>query len=463
MIKFKYILYSCIALTVTGFSSCTENDGDAYPGGDAKVVVSKVHLEDAESTVPDREVTFARLGQTLRLEGTGFGGTKKILVNGYETYFNTALVTDHSMILQLLSKTPVSSAPDSVRNKIQFVKDNGTSTYEFTIRAASPQISSVSNTLPQAGETVIVYGSNLQETKKVTLPGGVEVTDITNATEKTADGKWFSFVMPSGVTSGGSIPTEGANGTAVSAAYFNDKDCMVLDFDSNGTQGYWSWSATGSMINKDSDLVSDPLNSGRGLVCPMVPGRMLAAGVAAGKNRASEVWTAGNGEAMDDWARMYTYIPKTTPLTDVAFQFDIYVPEEWINTGYIQVNLANNSSFTGYGSNESTSIGVAYFIPWIQNGAVVAFKTSGWQTVTIPFSEFGRFKAEIANSKTPTFQELVEYRNGTDYKNCGLAFVNGDFTYGGTEYKSAVCKQKVYVDNFRVVPCKAVPVSDFPE
>lgn len=95
----------------------------------------------------------------------------------------------------------------------------------------------------------------------------------------------------------------------------------------------------------------------------MIPARMIKAGVASGKNRGAEVWTAGNGNDMDDWSRMYTYIPATTSLTEIAFQFDIYVPDAWVNTGYIQINLANNSSFTGYGSSESTSIGVAYYIP----------------------------------------------------------------------------------------------------
>lgn len=459
----RYYWILLIALLMTGVTSCTNDDGDAYPSGNGPVSVSKVYLEDAESSVPDREVTFARLGQTLRLEGSGFGGTKQILVNGYNTYFNTSLATDNSMILQLQSKTPVSSAPDSVRNKIQFIKDSGTYTHEFTIRAASPQIASISNTLPQAGETVIVKGSNLQETSKVTLPGGVEVTEITNAPTEEA-GEWFSFVMPAGLTEGGSITTEGANGTAVSAEYFNNRNCMILDFDGTGTQGYWGWKATGSMINKDSDLVADPLNSGRGMVCQIIPQRILNnGGVEAGKNRASEVWTAGNGNDMDAWSRMYTYIPAATLLTNVAFQFDIYVPDAWSNTGYIQVNLANNSSFTGYGSNESKSIGVAYYIPWIQNKAVVAFSTAGWQTVTIPLSEFGKFAVEIEDSKNPTFGELVDYRNSTDYRNFGLAFVNGDFTYGGTDYTSSVCTQRIYVDNFRIVPCKSSVVSDYPE
>ena len=462
MKKIRYIWILCIAFATAGFMSCSENDGDAYPGGEGPVSVSKIYLEDAESTVPDREVTFARLGQTLRISGSGFGGTKKILVNGYDTYFNTSLATDNSMILQLQSKTPITNAPDSVRNKIQFVKNSGTYYCDLTVRAASPQISGFSNTLPQAGETVIVHGANLQETGKVTLPGGTVVTNITNATGD-EEGKWFSFVMPADIKSGGSITTEGANGTAISAEYFNNKNCMLLDFDGTGTQGYWSWSATGSMINKDSDLVADPLASGRGMVCPMIPARMIKAGVASGKNRGAEVWTAGNGNDMDDWSRMYTYIPATTSLTEIAFQFDIYVPDAWVNTGYIQINLANNSSFTGYGSSESTSIGVAYYIPWIKDGVVKSFKTNGWETVTIPLSDFGKFATQIADGKSPTFQDLVDYRNGTDYRNFGLAFVNGDFTYNKVEYKSSVFSQKIYVDNFRIVPIKSSVVSDFPK
>lgn len=456
----KKLLY-CLLTIVPLLVACSDDDGDAYPGGNDPVAVSKVYLDDADAkdSIYEREVTFARLGQTLRLEGNNFGGTKKILVNGYETYFNTSLVTNKSMILQLQSKTPVSSAADSVRNKIQFIKDSGTYTYEFTIRAASPQITGINNTLPTAGETVIVNGANLQETSKVTLPGGKEVTDITNASDD-EDGEWFSFVMPEGVTEGGSITTEGANGTAVSAKYFNNNDCMILNFDGEGTQGYWSWSETGSMIN-DEDLVDDPLNSGRGKVCQLIPERLLENGIAAGKSRATEVWTAGNGNDNDDWTNWYNIIPENTPLTDVAFQFDIYVPEKWTNSGYIQVNLANNSSFTGYGSDESSSIGVAYYIPWLKDNNTVSFKTGGWQTVTIPLSEFGRFAAEIADGKSPTFGELAEYRNGTDYRNFGMAFINSDLKIGDVTYSSAVFKQKVYVDNFRIVPCKSSVVSDF--
>lgn len=120
--------------------------------------------------------------------------------------------------------------------------------------------------------------------------------------------------MPSGVTESGYILSEGANGQAQSPSYFNYSSCMILDFDGNGTQGSWSWSETGSMTNAD-DLVNDPTGSGRGKCLPIVPKRLLTAGVSSGKPRVSECWTAGNDDELDDWTRMTKYIPATTPLT----------------------------------------------------------------------------------------------------------------------------------------------------
>lgn len=452
----KYMWVALFAVIFTGLASCTDNDGDSYPGGNDPVAVNSVYLLNIDDTVStSRLVTFARLGQTIRLEGSGLGGIKEILVNGYSTYFNTAVATNNSLILALNSKTPVSDAPDSVRNTIQFIKKDGTAyTYQFDIRSASPQITDISCTLPAAGETVVVKGVNLQETSSVTLPGGIEVTDITNAPAGGDDeGEWFSFVMPSGVTGGGAITSVGTNGTAKSAEYFNDANDMIMNFDGNGAQGEWDG---GTSFIHPTDLVADPLNSGRGNVCELIPERLLTTGIAAGNNRATEVWTGDNS-----WATTPQDIAATTPLTDVAFQFDIYVPDTWVNTGYIQINLANNSSFTGYGSSESTSIGVAYFIPWMQDGVVVPFQTSGWQTVTIPFSEFGVFATEIADGQAPTFADINTYIMTTDYKNLGMAFVNGDLNYGGVTYPAAVSQQKVYVDNFRVVPCAHAVVPDF--
>lgn len=464
MKSMKKIWLLCLICLPAVFTSCNEEDeyfDSKYQS--VQIVINQIYLEDYESSVPDRPVTFARLGQLIRVEGSGLYGMKKVYINGYETYFNRAYVTDNSMLIQINSNTPVEDAEEDERNIIRFVKDGTETSYSFIIRAASPTISSISNTLPQVGETVIVYGTGLQETTKVTLPDG---TEITSGIESDEDGEWYSFTMPAGITQSGSIYSEGANGTAATPAYFNFSQCMILDFDGNGSQGYWSWTETGSMINED-DLVNDPYQSGRGKCLQIVPERLIAnGGIMSGKPRASECWTAGSGNADEDWSRMYSYIPATTPLTEVALQFDIYVPESetWSGTGHIQICLINNYNYAGIGSDDDgTSSMVAFYVPWIQNGEIVPFHTTGWQTVTIPFSEFNKYASMIEDEESPVFQNVVDDRNAATYCNLGMGLVNTDFTYQNVAVTSTLFNKRIYLDNWRVVPCKSITISDYPE
>ena len=455
MKNIRYIKLILLAL-IAGMSWTSCNDDDTHDT--TEVEVKQIYLEDYKSVVPDRPVDFARLGQLIRIEGKGFTGVKKIYINGYDTYFNLAYVTNTSMLLNVSDKTPVIEAADNVRNTIRFVKSGTETTYPFIIRAASPSATSISNTLPMAGEKVIVSGAGLHETVKVTLPGGTEITSI----ESDEDGEWYSFIMPSGISEGGSIYSEGANGTAATAPYFNYINCMVLNFDGQGSQGYWGWSENGSMINAD-DLVDDPMNSGRGKCVQIVPDRLLEIGVAAGKTRVTECWTAGNDNDDDDWSRMYTFIPEMTSLNEVALQFDVCVPEAWGNCGYLQVVLYNSYNFLGIGSDDDGGR-TAFYIPYIKEGTITPFKTDGWVTVTIPFSEFGYYKKQLEDSEAiaPTFQNVVEDRLAANYRNFGIGFVNNDFTYGGVSVTATMFTgPKIYLDNWRIVPCERVAVSDF--
>lgn len=462
MKNLKYLWIACVALMPAGFTSC-DND-DEYFDKDYQstpITVNKVYLEDYKSSVPDREVEFARLGQMIRLEGSGFMGLKKVLINGYDTYFNRNYVTDNSMLVTLNSKTPIVTAEESERDIIRLIKDDAQCEYHFVIRAASPTITSISNTLPLPGEKVTVVGTGLQETTSITLPGGMVVTEGIESDD--IDGEWFTFTMPDGVDAGGFILSSGANGMARSNESFNNRNCMIMDFDGHYEQGFWSWKENGSMIN-DEDLVDDPLGR-RGKVFQVVPDRLLADGISSSKSRVSECWTAGNDNEADDWIRMTAYIDPTTPVTDIAFQFDVLCPEPWAATGQIQICLINNYNYGGYTSDDNnTKSCTLFFIPWAQNG--VPFSCSEWTTVTIPFSEMGKYAALIEDTEaaTPTFQDIINDRNTASYRNFGMGFVNSDFKYGDKEYVSEwFYGPKIYVDNWRVVPCVTEIISDFPE
>ncbi len=316
------------------FTSCDNSDSN---GG--TITISKVFLEDVNSSVPDREVSFVRLGQTIRIEGSGFTGLKRVYINGYSTYFNVVFVSDTSMLITVSGDTPTIEADPALRNTIRFVNDNSEVVFSFPIRSSSPVITNISNTMPNAGETITVTGTGLTEISKVVFPGNVETT---TGIVSDPDGEFFTVVVPNGVSeNGGSIFVQSSNGGAYSPAYFNFKKGLLLNFDGQGTHGYWNTTTMPSMIGPDDllSIASGIGNISQGKYVPHHPDRLPA--FAAEKNRCTEVWTAGNG--VDNWRTQLTpYIPASTSLSKVALQFDIYVPEEWKDSGFLKICLINN-------------------------------------------------------------------------------------------------------------------------
>lgn len=479
MKKFRYFMLPAAVLCALGLASC--NDGDKYFGSelqDVPMSINQVYLEDYKSSVPDRPVDFARLGQLIRLEGSGFFGVKKVYVNGYDTYFNRAYVTDKSMMFTINTKTPVTDCEDpAVRNTIRLVKDQTELIYEFDIRNGYSLIKSIKNTLPQPGETVKLIGDYLQEPTRIILPGGVEVNG--SSAEYDPDGEWCTFTMPSGVTEGGAIIFESPNGVTQSPAYFNERRGLLLNFDDFNKQGCWGWEEGGSMISnkpEDGDLVDDPAGTGRGYCAQLVPDRLLNEGVKMGKTRVTECQTIGDGDKdWENWSRLTDLIPAETPVTEVAFQFDILCPEPWTSGGMIQFQLINNYNFAGFGSDDEKNKGLVYiWAPWLETGfggSLVPFQATEWTTVTIPFSQFLKYADLIADaeSATPTFQMVIDDRNAAKYPNFAIGFSNADFTYKNAagedvEFKSSVLNgPKVYTDNWRIVPYKAFAPSDYEE
>ena len=429
------------------FTACDNNDSNGK-----NITISRVFLEDVNSSVPDREVTFARLGQTLRIEGSGFTGLKKVYINGYSTYFNVVYVSDNSMIISVSSDTPTIDADPSVRNTIRFANDSNETTFSFEIRSGKPVINGISNTMPNVGEKILVVGEGLTEVKKVVFPGNVAVT--TGITSD-ADGKFFTVTMPSGVSDlGGSLFVEGSNGGVYSPACFNFKKGLLLNFDGQGQHGYWGTST--SMI-QPTDLESTAVgvqNVSQGKYVPHRPARIASFDPA--KNRCTEVWTAGNG--VDNWrAQLTPYIPANTPLDKVALQFEIYVPQAWKDSGFLKICLINN-----FNGGEWT--GACYnFVPWIVDGKSVAFQTIGWTTVTIPLN-----KLYTWSKAAFTFEAVLAYREAATYQNFGMYFENSDVklkdvtgTASEVEFPSKATSVKVYTDNWRIVSLNTPVYNDF--
>ncbi len=438
-----------LGVLLCGFflTACSTDDDT----NDSEIIVDAVYLQDVDSSVPDREVEFARLGQLLRLEGSGFTGMRRVFINGFQTDFNPVYVSDNSMLIRISEDTPVSEASEDVRNTIRLVKDNTETTVIFEIRSSAPTITEVSHTLPKVGEEITVYGTGLMEVSRVVFPGNVEVT--TGITYDEEDGEFFTVTVPEGVSEqGGSIYVETANGVAYSPAFFNVEPGIILNFDGKGTMGEWGTNLT------QEDLESEVIGEGhvsQGNYVPHGPADGETYGAA--KNRLSEVWTSGE----ENWRSQYTdMIPADTPLDEVAFQFDIFVPEAWVGTGFLKIMLINN--FNG----GEWAGGIYNYVPWIVDGEVVPFETEGWTTVTIPLTDFYMFN----DGGDYTFGDVLAYRESATYKNFGIFFENSDFNLNqlpeysaDVEFPSSETSVQVYTDNWRIVSLDTPTVTDFPE
>lgn len=431
-LRTNFVLLGLLIYTI-GFTSCKGNDEVV---SDTPLSITAVYLEDAASSVPDRKVEFARIGQTLRLEGSGFLGLQKIYINGHVTSFNPALITDKNLMVSINGETPTVESDPTKRNTIVLEKNAKQYIYKFDIRASAPTITSVSHTMPLAGESITIYGTELQGVTSVTFPGGVVVTE--GIVSDDIDGKFCTVTVPNGVSAdGGALLVVGVNGGAYSPAYFNFKKGLLHNFDDVNNA---SWS---------NGEISDDLSA----VIPASGNGPKSQGIYRSLNKNAKMMAASDA-AVDItrywinnkvWATILnsTVIPGSTPSNQVAVQMDIYVEGEW-NSGDIRFVVAD-----GFGTSKYCMI----YAPWQSQGKRVPFVNPGhWFTITLPFSDSADFAGV-------DFQGILTVIAGVTYAQSGPWLENGPVNNVPAEASNV----NVYFDNIRVVPLNTPVYSDFPD
>jgi hypothetical protein len=435
-----YILLGCL---IVGFTSCKDDDNDS---SSSPMKISAVYLENArETTNKDRLVEFVRLGQTLRLEGSGFTGLSKIYVNGYENYFNPVFVTDNNVWFQISGKTPTTDAEAEVRNTIVLAKGDQRLVLPFVIREAAPSITRISHTMPQAGDEITIYGTGLRGVTSITFPGDVVVTD--GIVSDNEDGKWATVTVPSGITGSGSLLVICANGGVYSPAYFNYKEGVVQNFDNVITFGY-----IGGEVSDDLNALIPASGNGpksQGIYRSLnKDGKTVAASDAV--SNISKYWMNNS-----KWPPILTAaFPGTTPCDQLAVQMDIYFEGIW-NSGDIRFVVAD-----GYTVNSYCMI----YAPWEEGGARVPFVSPGaWFTITLPLSESSLVSDQYTDSKGQNFvgktlADLIALA-AAHWDQSGPHFENGPINKVPAEATNI----NVYFDNIRFVPLNTPAYSDFPD
>ncbi|MDR3219596.1 MAG: glycan-binding surface protein [Dysgonamonadaceae bacterium] len=426
-------LFVGLSVPVLLFNSCADDNDD---GSTTPVKIEKVFLENAQSTMPDRDLSlfgnFARLGQMIRLQGSGFVGVKQVLINGESCYFNPVFVTDQSMIVQISADVPTVEAPDDVRNTIKLVKsESNTFVFSFEIRAAAPSITDISHTLPQAGDEITITGKGLQGVTSVIFPGNIAAAIFTSDDE---EGVWVKVTVPSGITQSGSVLVISANGGAYSPAYFNYREGLVHDFDN--VQNY-SW---GSGVDNTALTAQIPasgnLPKSQGGYQVFNPTGSLAA------NSDQRFWL--NSTAI--FGSITNFIPGATAAADCGIQMDIYVEGVW-NSGIIRMVMADGSGASRYC--------MLYRPVYVNNTySIESFVNPGaWFTITLPFSLSADYEGK-------TLDDVIASMSAASYKQAGPWFENSGIT---DVFDPVPATEKVYFDNIRFVPLTTPTYSDFPD
>ncbi|MDR0866810.1 MAG: glycan-binding surface protein [Candidatus Symbiothrix sp.] len=425
-----------LSVSALFFNACKDDSEE----NNTPVTITKVFLEDAQdkNKVFDRDLTpygnFVRLGQTIRLEGRGFVGVTKVLVNGFECVFNPVFLSDNSMIVQISSKVPTLDVPDDIRNTICFVKGAQKYYFPLEIRAGKPSITDISHTMPAAGDEITITGTGLQLTDTITFPGDPQVVVTEGITSDDEDGKWVKVIVPAGVNKSGSIFVKCANGGAYSPANFNFKEGLLHNFDD--VQNYaWGSGVDNTPLTATIPANAKPASQGGYQV-------FNAEGNLAG-NTDQRFWLNSNA-VMDKLTALF---PGSTLTDQCGVQMDIYVEGEW-NSGVIRMVMAD-----GWGNSRYCMLYEPVYVGGKYDKA--AFVNPGaWFTITLPFS----LSEDFADKSVA---DVIAQMAAATYKQAGPWFDNVGIT---GVFDAIPATEKVYFDNIRVVSLATAPAfSDFPD
>lgn len=172
-IRFIINLVTTILMIIT-FNACKKDNSGAAP------VITRVRTVSKDSTflnvttrvtldsssksnvsqfIPkDSTTKTGSLNNLYAIVGQHLSTTTQVLFNGASVYFNPALVTDNSIIVQIPLNAPWGA---SASNKVTVVTRYGSVNAPFTILQPAPVITSFTPLAGSAGDTITISGTTL--------------------------------------------------------------------------------------------------------------------------------------------------------------------------------------------------------------------------------------------------------------------------------------------------------------
>lgn len=368
-------------------------------------MIKQVRLLSA-TAARDSFFTQALPGTFIIIEGQNFTGTQNIYFNDVEVPFNSALMKDNSIVLQIPANVPTEATKPNVSNKLRLVTDHGEAVFDFKLVPPAPSVTSISNEMAAPGTTITIRGTYLYGIQKVVFPGNIDVTNFTVS----ADTTQINVTVPASVTQSGTLQVVGKYGTGVNPyIVFNglEQPGMLANFeDGNPKFGWAYWGGV-----KTNDAVKFPGN--RGNYIEIKPAGSINAG--------DGVWYADNRVVNVSANPLIPAANLGNPIGNYALKFEMFQRTSWQN-GTLRIRLGNPWTYS------------YDFSPW-KTAPSNTYQTTGWTTVTIPLTSF----VNSSGNPASTLTALTDKTNG----DLGIMLINNS-TAALPQYNAAF-------DNIRIV------------
>jgi len=144
-------------------------------------VISAVRSVDPATK--DSLFTKAIPGTLIVIQGNNLAGLQAVFFNDTSAYFNPAYATSTNIIVRIPAGAQTAAANPNVPSTIKVVTNHGTATYSFTLYLPPPSITSLS--FDNSGKVVFINGSNFQGITKITFPVSGNNTALSYSVNKT--------------------------------------------------------------------------------------------------------------------------------------------------------------------------------------------------------------------------------------------------------------------------------------
>jgi hypothetical protein len=386
------ILFAVFAVVL---ASCGEDETD-------QPLITNVRVTTKDSTV-----TSGEFGLTIAIQGSGLGDVTKVFFNDVKADLNPTYVTSNNIICHVPD-----SPPTKVSNKVTVMTASGqTATYDFAVVLPEPVIWGMYNEFALPGTENAVIGNYFYVISKVLVgETQVEITRITPTA--------IFFIMPANAETT-TVTVVGEGGTTTSTFRLNETEGNLVDFDIPATT--WNsdvcWGGMERVEPANSDL-------------PVISGRYA---------RVNQTELAAAGWGKTDWlfstCNAFDFGLAAGSHETKMFKFEVNIVKPW-KAGYYMIR---------FGPTTDGDTFVYKFKPWDTDELrATGVKTSGWQTVYIPLSEFHK---EVDYKIVVPF---VYIANTSHIRDFYVSFGN-DEKDANDEPAKVIPSHYVAFDNFRIV------------